>query len=335
MTQHAQCSVPVVLHIQNLSKYYPNQAHPALDNINLKIEQGDVYGMIGYSGAGKSTLMRCICQLEFPSSGSLFLDNQPIKSVNNFFKKIGVVFQHFNLFPSRTVFENVVFPLEIAKVPVQERKQSAQIWLERVGLWHKRDAYPSSLSGGEKQRVGLARALVTNPDLLLCDEATSALDPQTTSELLQLLLDCNQKYGLTLLVITHEMGVVKRLCNKVAVMEAGKIVEQGLVSDLFYAPKHPTTKKLLHLGVDDLKDFVDRKNLYRLSFVGDRVKEPVISTLMRDFNLTVNILLGTIDSLKNGLIGHLMVELLGDDSDVKKALNYLYEKGVAFEEVIL
>lgn len=222
----------------------------ALDNVSFSVEKGDIYGIIGLSGSGKSTLIRCMASLLQPSSGRILFEGKEIQSMTpnqlrQFRLSIGMVFQHFNLFSSHTALENVSYPLEIFKVPFEERQKRAEELLELVGLFSKKNVYPSFLSGGEKQRVGIARALSNQPKILLCDEATSALDPKTTSEVLNLLKMIHKKMGITVVLVTHQMEVVKSICNKVAVMEEGSIIEQGLVSEVFANPKHTTTKQLL------------------------------------------------------------------------------------------
>ncbi|MRI72320.1 ATP-binding cassette domain-containing protein, partial [Enterococcus casseliflavus] len=227
----------------------------ALKDIDLTVESGDIYGIIGYSGAGKSTLVRLLNGLETPTEGEVEIQGQdiallPNKELRNFRKKIGMIFQHFNLLWSRTVLENIMLPLEIAGVPKQNRKSRAEELIKLVGLEGRETAYPSQLSGGQKQRVGIARALANNPDILLCDEATSALDPQTTDEVLELLLKINQELNLTVVLITHEMHVIRKICNRVAVMEYGEIVEEGKVIDIFKKPQTEIAKRFIQQEAD-------------------------------------------------------------------------------------
>lgn len=240
------------IEIVRLCKTYRSagKAVQALDNITLTIEQNDVYGIIGLSGAGKSTLIRCIATLLNPTSGTILFKGDDLSQLNRaqlrqFRQQIGMIFQHFNLLSSRTVAGNIAYPLEIAHVSKETQEKRVDELLGLVGLSTKKHVYPALLSGGEKQRVGIARALANHPHVLLCDEATSALDPKTTREILELLKIINKKLGLTILLITHEMGVVKHICNKVAVIENGTIVEQGLVSEVFTDPQHTTTKQFL------------------------------------------------------------------------------------------
>lgn len=243
-----------MIEISNVSKEYntPYGKITALRDINLTIEKGDIFGIIGFSGAGKSTLIRCINRLEEPDLGNITIDNLDIttldkKELNKSRKKIGMIFQQFNLLDSRTVFENIAFPLQIDKVPKKKIKERVEEILELVDLSDKRNAYPSQLSGGQKQRVGIARALANKPDILLSDEATSALDPLTTFSILELLKDINKKLNITIILITHELEVIKYICKNTAVIEQGKITESGKTEELFINPKSDTLKKFLEI----------------------------------------------------------------------------------------
>lgn len=244
--------VKTLIEIQQVTKQYPakNKGEDviALQEVNLQINKGDIFGIVGYSGAGKSTLLRLLNGLEKPSSGSIRIDGKDLAGLSDqelrlTRQKIGMIFQHFHLLWSRTVRENIAFPLEISGKSKLEIEQRTKELLHRVGLWERKDAYPSQLSGGQKQRVGIARALANEPDLLLCDEATSALDPETTASILRLLQEINRDLGITMILITHEMNVVKAICNKVVVMETGSIVESGEVRRIFQQPKHEVTKR--------------------------------------------------------------------------------------------
>ena len=231
----------------------------AVNDVSLNVEKGDIYGIVGYSGAGKSTLVRLLNGLELPTSGEVIVNDQDITKLKNkelrtFRKKIGMIFQHFNLLWSRTVLENIQLPLELAGVPKSKRKERAEELLRLVGLEGRGQAYPSQLSGGQKQRVGIARALANDPEILLCDEATSALDPQTTEEVLDLLLAINKKLNLTIVLITHEMNVIRKICNKVAVMELGKVVEEGDVLTVFRQPKKEVTKRFVQQDIEPEAD---------------------------------------------------------------------------------
>lgn len=249
--------------VQNVSKAYitPQNTVQALNNVSLKIEQGDIFGIIGFSGAGKSTLIRCLNRLEEPDSGKIVIDGQEItaleqKELRQARKKIGMIFQQFNLFDAKTVFENVAFPLEVSEFPKKEIKSRVEEILDLVGLTDKANAYPLQLSGGQKQRVGIARALSNKPTVLLSDEATSALDPQTTYSILELLKDINRKLGLTIVLITHELDVLKHICNNMAVIEQGKIVEKGSVEKLFFNPESDTAKRFINI----LQGFQAKRN---------------------------------------------------------------------------
>jgi len=332
-----------VIEVKAVSKSYEHaqkKVH-ALEDVNLVIHKGDVYGIIGLSGAGKSTLIRCFARLVKPTKGEILFHGTDIaklerKPLRDFRKKCGMIFQHFNLLSSRTVAGNVAYPLEIARVPKEEREKRVEELLNLVGLAEKKHSYPSQLSGGEKQRVGIARALANDPEVLLCDEATSALDPKTTREILHLLKLINKKFSVTIILITHEMEVIKRICNKVAVIEKGKIVEEGPVSEIFSDPIHTTTKNFLQTTPHDIPDeFIKapspNRKLLRLRFKGKVAGEPVISHIVRVFNVDANILLGWIDNLQTITVGTLIIELTGSPEGVQQALNYLREKSVHCE----
>ena len=334
-----------ILVIDSISKSYQHQKKTihALQDVSLMIEKGDVYGIIGLSGAGKSTLIRCLSRLVTPSSGKVLFRGQNLsemdkRALRDFRKNVGMIFQHFNLLSSRSVSENISYPLEVANVPQEERKSRIEELLGLVGLSQKRDTYPAHLSGGEKQRVGIARALANHPEVLLCDEATSALDPRTTREILTLLKGINKKLGVTIVLITHEMEVIKQICNQVAVIENGKIVEQGPVTEVFSDPKHMTTKQFLQSSSHEippefLKPISPNRKLLRLRFKGSVAGQPIISELVRKFNVDANIMLGWIDRLQTLSIGTLVIELTGSPQGIKDALNYLTEKSIHFEEL--
>ncbi|WP_339233635.1 ATP-binding cassette domain-containing protein [Oceanobacillus sp. FSL W7-1281] len=318
----------------------------AVDNLNLNVADGDIYGVIGYSGAGKSTFVRLINRLEEPTSGTIKIGDQVITSLS---KKdlrvarqdIGMIFQHFNLLWSRTVAENIEFPLEISGVEKSDRKKRVLELIELVGLAGKENAYPAQLSGGQKQRVGIARALANSPKVLLCDEATSALDPETTNQILRLLQDINEKLGLTIILITHEMHVIRKICNRVAVMEQGKVVEEGTVLDVFTRPKQPVTQKFVEqlTGSDEeeedmteLKERYQEGALLRIQFLGESANQTVISQLVKNFDIHVNILQGKITQTQVGSYGTLIVQLIGNQQE--EAMKYLEEQDVIELEVI-
>lgn len=328
-----------MIEIRKASKVYKKTS--ALHNVSLKIDKGDVYGIIGLSGAGKSTLIRALAQLVPLTSGKILFHGQDIAALGKsglrqFRKNIGMIFQHFNLLNSRTVEENISFPMEIAQIPLDERKKRIEELLRLVGLKEKRGSYPSQLSGGEKQRVGIARALANHPEVLLCDEATSSLDPKTTKEILNLLQSINKKMGVTIVLITHEMEVIKQVCNKVAVLEKGSIVEEGLVSDIFADPRHPTTKNFLESAAHEIpEEFYHapspNRKLLKLKFKGKAAGEPLMSEIVRKFDVDTNILLGWIDRLQNLILGTLIIELTGSPEGIAAALLYLKEKSVHYE----
>jgi D-methionine transport system ATP-binding protein len=333
------------IEVVDVSKTYrsTDKIVQALDRVSLTIEPGDVWGIVGLSGAGKSTLIRCIASLLELSSGQILFDGKDLSRMSkaqlrDYRLRIGMIFQHFNLLSSRTVAGNIAYPLEIAGVPSPKKEERVDELLELVGLSGKKNAYPALLSGGEKQRVGIARALANHPDLLLCDEATSALDPKTTKEILCLLKSINEKWGVTIFLITHEMGVVKQICNRVAVIEGGTIIEEGLVSEVFADPQQSTTKEFLQnsshvIPPEFLKQPSPNRKLLRLRFKGKAAGEPIISEIVRNFNVDANILLGWIDRLQTLSIGTLVIELTGSAQGISDALNYLSQKTVHYEEI--
>ena len=335
--------------IENVKKIFQTKAGSltAVDDVNLTINEGEIFGVIGYSGAGKSTLIRMLNGLEKPTSGKLEVSGKDIASIQGkelrlARQKIGMIFQHFNLLWSRTVAENIAFPLEIAKVSKYEREKRVQELIQLVGLEGKESAYPSQLSGGQKQRVGIARALANNPRVLLCDEATSALDPETTDSILELLLGINKKLGLTIVLITHEMQVIRKICQRVAVMEDGKVVESGNVLEVFKNPQAPITKKFVGQGTEQqdtketmkqlLKKYPSGK-LVKLSFVGDTAEQPIIQSLLQNVQLTVNILHGNISQTQNGSYGTLLLHLDGNEESIEEAIQYLNQQRVGIEVV--
>lgn len=337
-----QMNAPI-FEIKKISKSYKNgeSSVTALHDVSLTVDKNDIYGIIGLSGAGKSTLIRSLARLIIPSEGQILFQNKDIGNMDvsglrTYRKKIGMIFQHFNLLSSRTVAGNIAYPLEITKVPKAEQEKRIDELLCLVGLKEKKFAYPSQLSGGEKQRVGIARALANHPEVLLCDEATSALDPQTTRDILKLLQNIHKKLGITIVLITHEMDVVKQICNKVAVIEKGEIVEQGLVSAVFSDPHHPTTKSFLKKASHDIsedffKEIGPNKKLLRLIFKGKSANEPIISTLVRKYDVNANILLGWLDRLQNLTIGTLIIELTGSPEGIDGSLKFLEENHVHCE----
>ena len=331
----------------------------ALENVSLEVADGEKYGVIGYSGAGKSTLVRCINFLEIPDSGritisdfgsinikdgKLFKDCKLLheRDLKDLRKGIGMIFQHFNLLDRSTVFENVAFSLKYSGLSKHEISEKVFELLDLVGLTDKADVYPSQLSGGQKQRVAIARALVNNPKILLSDEATSALDPDATESILNLLNELNRKLGLTIIIITHEMSVIKAVCNRVAVMEEGRVVEEGRVYDIFSQPVQPITRKFVNSTSSMAKaDALVRRipslaqgegHIYRLYF-DNNVYEPVISNISRMFDVDCNILLGNVEVIGNEGLGSLVIKMLGEHENIAKALEYLKQANVRTEVI--
>lgn len=320
----------------------------ALNNINLTIQKGDIFGVIGFSGAGKSTLIRTVNLLEEPTSGRVLVNGKELtslskKQLREEKKNIGMIFQHFNLLRSKTVFENVAMPLVLSGVKRSNIEGQVREVLSFVGLQDKAERYIDELSGGQKQRVGIARALVTKPTILLCDEATSALDPQTTKSILELLKRVNIEYGITILMITHEMEVIRDICNRVAVMENGRVIETANVLEIFSAPQEETTKNFVQSVVRDdipqsvyeqLKTNDQSKKIYNLKFIGVDVGQPVVSQVAKKFDVDVNVLFGNITELQGIPFGNLIVELVGIDKEIDKAHQFIQTKDIQIEEVI-
>lgn len=296
----------------------------ALAGVDLHIRQGEVFGIIGRSGAGKSTLIRMLNLLEQPTQGKVWVDGQDITQLNSvqlraFRQGVGMVFQHFNLLSSRTVLDNVRFPLKLAGLNKAQQLQRAHEVLDLVGLTEHADKYPRQLSGGQQQRVGIARALANRPGLLLCDEATSALDPETTQSILRLLVDINKSLGLTIVLITHSMDVIRTVCDRVAVIDAGLIAEYGDVTDVFLHPQHAVTQSLLSesgMDADGWRDMAQgvRGRLLRLSFRGDATAQPMLSRVSRALNLDLSILQGAVGRIKDTPYGQLVIAVEGEVS---------------------
>lgn len=332
--------------IKKIFKTKTNTIH-AVDEINLEIESGEIFGIIGYSGAGKSTLIRMLNMLEKPTSGSVIVAGKDMAKLSGSElrrarQEIGMIFQHFNLLWSRTVKENIEFPLEIAGVKKEKREKRALELIELVGLKGKENAYPSQLSGGQKQRVGIARALANKPKVLLGDEATSALDPKTTDDILHLLVDINKKLGITIVLITHEMHVIRKICHRVAVMEAGKIVEVGKVIDVFKQPEQAITKEFIqqdtqtekHLEtIEELKEKYPDQTFLKLLFLGSSSEQPVISQVIRKFDVDINIVQGEINQTQTGTYGTLYIQIEGKAEEVKEMIRYLKAHKIEVEVV--
>ena len=335
----------------------------AVQDVSLTIDKGEIFGMIGFSGAGKSTLVRCINLLERPTSGKVIVDGQDMlslsaKELRQARKKIGMIFQHFNLMPSRTVAGNGAYPLRgsgLSRKEINEKVQrllglvgiaeKVQRLLDLVGIGDKAEAYPKQLSGGQKQRVAIARALANDPNVLLCDEATSALDPQTTKAILQLLKHLNEILGITVVIITHEMAVVKEICHRVAVMEHGKVVESGEVFNIFANPREDITKNFIHTtsNLRKIEELIAEDSpvvklnpgelIVRLSYIQRNVSEPLISTVSRKFDIVLNIIFSDIAIVQNAPIGGTVAIISGSRDQITQAIAYLSEKNVGVEVI--
>lgn len=323
--------------LENLSKEFREKGNTveAVKEVNLNIEKGKIYGIIGFSGAGKSTLVRCLNLLEVPTGGKVIFNGKNLLEMSpgelrKCRQKIGMIFQSFNLLSQRTVADNVCYPLEIAGVKRKEARKKAFELLKMVGIEDKAGSYPSQLSGGQKQRVAIARALATNPDVLLCDEATSALDPITTTAILELLKEINQNLGVTIVIITHEMKVVEQICDSVAVMSEGKVVEQGEVKEVFVNPKSEITRKLV-LGKSLAEPDGERRFL-RIVFEGQSAFEPVIASLVLECNALVNILGANTENIGGKAYGQMLLELPKEKEMAEKIKTYLKRKDIYFEE---
>ena len=330
----------MMIELRNITKTFQLESKTihAVDDLSLQIQDGEIFGVIGESGAGKSTLVRCINLLERPTQGSVLhheVDLMTLSSseVLKIRKKIGMIFQQFNLFTSRTVYENIAYALK--DLPKEEIKVKVDGLLKLVGIEDKINAYPSQLSGGQKQRVAIARALANDPDVLLCDEATSALDPQTTQQILHLLKDLNQKLGITIVLITHEMSVIKAICQKVAVLNNGKLVEVGKVAEIFFAPRHPVTQSFVNSThqadrfIQLLKspqgtfDIHPDNEILRIDFLGSETTDPLISRISRLYAVDTNIVYANIDIIQDTLMGTLVVILSGSQEGRKSAIEAL------------
>lgn len=338
--------------LQNISKTFIDGGKEvqAVKDVNLTIHDGDIFGIIGFSGAGKSTLVRCINLLERPTSGTVTVDDKEItalsaKELRKARKKIGMIFQHFNLMPSRTIFGNVAYPLKGSGLSRQEIADKVHNLLDLVGISEKENAYPSQLSGGQKQRVAIARALANDPKILLCDEATSALDPQTTKSILKLLQKVNETFGITIVVITHEMDVVKEICNRVAVMDHGNVVEEGEVFSIFATPQNKVTRDFIKTtsNLQKIEELVEAGSpvvalkpgelIVRLSYIEKNASEPLISAVTEKFGIILNIIFADVEIVQNAPIGGTVAIVSGDKDKVEQALTYLKEKNVGVEVI--
>ena len=341
-----------MIKLEHISKDFgvgPRQIH-AVQDVSLSINMGEIFGIIGFSGAGKSTLVRCINLLERPTAGTVTVDGKELTALSpaelrQARKKIGMIFQHFNLMPSRTVFSNVAYPLRGSGLNKKEIADKVHRLLELVGIGDKAEAYPSQLSGGQKQRVAIARALANDPSVLLCDEATSALDPQTTISILHLLKQLNETLGITVVIITHEMAVVKEICNRVAVMEHGRVVEQGDVFNVFADPQQDITRSFIHTtsNLRKIEELIAEDSpvvrlqpgelIVRLSYVQRNVSEPLISAVSQKFQVSLNIIFADIAIVQGAPIGGTVAIISGQRQQITKAIEYLIEKNVGVEVI--
>lgn len=341
-----------MISLSNVSVTFQNkeQTIKAVRDVTLQVNKGDIFGVIGYSGAGKSTLVRTINLLQRPTEGTIEIKGKNLlelkpKELRTARKKIGMIFQHFNLMASRTIAANVAYPLRKSGLSKVEINQKVTDLLDLVGLLDKATAYPSQLSGGQKQRVAIARSLANDPEILLCDEATSALDPKTTLSILELLKELNEKLSLTIVIITHEMLVIKEICNRVAVMEGGYVVEQGALVSTFTNPKKPITKEFINTADQSDQALAKiKKNtilmgadstaaLVQISYVGERSNDPLIVSLYKKFNVTASILHGNVEILQETPVGKLILSLSGESDQIEEAILYLKNNGMNVEKL--
>ena len=336
-----------MIRVENVSKTYTGKQGTveAVKDVSLEISRGEIFGVICFSGAGKSTLIRLLNGLETVTSGHIYINEKDIttlkrKELLKERQKIAMIFQHFNLLWSRTVEENIAFSLEIAGVPKAERKAKVAELIDLVGLTGREKSYPSQLSGGQKQRVGIARALANDPEVLLCDEATSALDPKTTKDILKLLVEINQELGLTIVLITHEMHVVRQICHRVAVMEEGRVVESGEVIEVFKNPQQPITKQFV--GEERVDDEIDEVFHHlstslrpgvavRIQYLGDRTGDAVLSEAIRKLDATVSILQAKVNITQKGILGSMIILIEEESSKAEEVIEYLKQAEIIVE----
>ena len=328
-----------VLKLEGLTKTFEGKKGNvnALSDINIEIEEGEIFGIIGMSGAGKSTLVRCINLLEKPTSGSVVFDGKELttlkkKELAAERTKISMIFQQFNLLMQRTALKNVCFPLELQGVPKKEAEKKARELLALVGLSDRESSYPVQLSGGQKQRVAIARALATDPKVLLCDEATSALDPKTTRSILELLKDINKKLGLTIIIITHEMSVVQKICGRVAVIDGGHIAEVGITSEIFSRPKSEAARRLVYPDWQ-MEDKFEGGDLLRLVFDGPSAQEPIVANMVLEFGEAVNIIFANMQDIDGIPTGQMVIRLPKNEDRARDMIRYLQNKKIKIEEV--
>jgi len=336
-------------HVTKTFKTKDGDVH-AVKDVSIHVRQGMIYGIIGFSGAGKSTLVRCINLLERPDEGKVIFDGEDLmeaspSALRKARQKMGMIFQHFNLLPALTIYDNIALPLKMQKVPKAEIDRKVMELLELIDLVERKDSYPSQLSGGQKQRVAIARALVNDPKVLLCDEATSALDPQTTQTILRLIKRINKERGITVVVITHEMFVVKEICDRVAVMDSGRVVEKGDIVPIFIHPVEEMTKNFIATASNSNKvdEFIKAKHpltqlnsnqqLARLQYDQNNTAEAMISHISRMFDVDCSIIFGNVEILQDAPIGTLTVIFTGQDDRIRKSIDYLRQSGVEVEVI--
>lgn len=337
-----------MIKIQDADKVFQtkNGAVHALDHVSIEVEKGDIFGVIGYSGAGKSTLIRLVNRLETPDTGKVYIDGVDLstlseKELRKQRKEIGMVFQQFNLLESQTVFHNIALPLLLEHTDKNVINKRVKELLSFVELEDKSDVYVSQLSGGQKQRIGIARALATNPKILLCDEATSALDPKTTESILQLLQKINKELGITILLITHEMNVIKKICNKVAVMKKGKVIEQGETIKVFSRPQEAMTKDFVSTVINSeipktiLQQINPQAPIVKLTFFGENATQALVSKINKTFQVDTTILFASVNELQGTILGIIILQLQGEKEETDRAYSYLQTQDVEVERVVI
>lgn len=334
-----------MIKIEHLSKQFINgkDSFLAVNDVNININKGEIFGIIGLSGAGKSTLLRCINRLEKPTEGQIIIEGVDLTKANKIDlrrerKEIGMIFQHFNLLLQKTVYENIAFPLKLENMDKSEIDNRVNQLLKYVDLVDKKDAFPSQLSGGQKQRVAIARAIANNPKILLSDEGTSALDPKTTKSILKLLNKIRKELGITIVLITHQMEVVKDICDRVAIMENGEVIEENNVEKLFREPKTKTAQTFINSMQTNIEEEIInpddfRGTIIRLSFLEKSAKQPIVAKMIRNFDIDVNILSGNINKLHMSSVGHLILELNGESSEINEAISFLKDENVHVEVI--